>query len=424
MESVAPIAQFRIVARDRLALVLGALALCSAPVNTWQAWERSDPFLIVTAVVYLTGSVAMLAMRRLPSVPARPFLLASTYLVLGAALTETPAGSSHLLGIGCILLLVFGHLTLPAAHQHAWQVVSSSCFPLVLFARQLYRPHPLLDDPLELVPQAFAGGLAVYGVGVVVDRLVVAFAAQTERAQRAERAKDRFLENMSHELRTPMTAVLGYAEMLEEEAFEDRERALEDLGRIQQSARHLLGILGDLLDLSRLGQGTDALHLVPTPVAIVVDAARADVGPQLDAARNSLVVDVPEIAVLADPVALRRILVVLLGNAAKFTSDGTITVTAVADPARVTLEVRDTGIGFSPAMAEAIFDPFVQVDDSSTRVHGGTGLGLAIARSLAASMHGTLTARAVPDEGAVFTLVLPRADPAPTLPGVPPDTGL
>ena len=409
-----PVTSFRRRAVDVMALVLGGLAMPSALVNAIQSYGRPDPYLGVTAVVYLVCGLLLLAMRFRPDpdVDIRtPFMGTTAVLVLGGSLTETPAGASHMLGITCVLLVLLGHLTAGAKGRARWHVVGSLAFPGVVLLRQLYRPHPLLDDPLELLPQAAAGGLAVYGIGMIVDRAIGAFAEQAQRARDAEAAKDRFLQNMSHELRTPLTAIVGYAELLAEEGFEDPEVALEDLRQIRGSSNHLLGIIDDLLDLSRLGHRKDRIEVAPIALSAVIDAALVDVRPQIDANGNALEVQPTSLQAMAEDTALRRILVNLLGNAAKFTKDGTITVSVREDGDRVVLEIQDTGIGFPEHLTEHIFQPFEQVDDTSTRVHGGAGLGLAISRGLAKAMGGTLEAHARPGQGATFRLTLEAVRP-------------
>jgi signal transduction histidine kinase len=408
---VDPLARFRCRSVRILSLVLGGLALPSALVNAVQAVDRADPFLGVLAIAYLVGGGALLSLLRQPedSDTRGAFLFWAVSMVLAAVLTETPAGSSHMLGIASVLILLLGQLAGRPRHRRLWHVFGAATFPIVLFARELYRPHPLLDDPLELVPQALAGGCAVYGFGILLHAMLDAFAAQTERAREAEAAKDRFLETMSHELRTPLTAILGYTEILEEEGFADVEASLEDLGHIHTSSEHLLGLIDDLLDLSRLASGADSpLDLEPVSTRAVIEAALNDVAPQLERNRNQLVRANLEADVLANAPGLRRVLVNLLGNAAKFTADGTITVTVVEQQGQVAIEVADTGVGFPDDMAERIFQPFAQADDTRTRVHGGTGLGLAISRRLVEAMNGSLTAVSKPGGGSTFSVRLDR----------------
>ena len=207
---------------------------------------------------------------------------------------------------------------------------------------------------------------------------------------------------MSHELRTPLNAVVGYAELLAEEGVDDPDQAAADLGRISGSARALLATIDDLLELSRIEstQGEAVLHDVAVH-EVARDAAAA--------VRARVPIYLPDASprVRADPVALRRVLVNLLGNAATFTDAGEIRVEVAATPDGARLTVRDTGPGFDPALAERIFEPFVMANDSSTRTHGGTGLGLALCRRLVQRMRGRIWAE-TSATGAAFHVELPR----------------
>ncbi|MCA9489489.1 MAG: HAMP domain-containing histidine kinase [Myxococcales bacterium] len=384
----------------RLAMVLGPLATPMAVVDAVQSAQAHDPFLAAAAAAYLVGGVVMMLVAW--RVRFDLFVASSLVLVVGAVMLETPAGASHLVGVGSVYLVVLGHLVGRPDDRWRWLLAASAFFPTAVLLRQLYRPHPLLTDPLELVPQALSGAAGVFGIGWILLRLLEGFEAQVLRARAAERAKDRFLQNMSHELRTPLNAVVGYAELLHEEGFEDREAARGDLGHIVTASRSLLGIIDDLLDLARWDAGDRPL-----------DAVRVSIRPLLDEVCAQIAFQVPvslpdeDAAVVADPAALRRVLANLLGNAAKFTEQGAIRVEIErGDPLRI--RVRDTGPGFDPAQAEQLFERFFQVDDSSTRRHGGSGLGLALCRRLVDGMGGRIHATST-TTGAVFTVELPTA---------------
>ncbi|HEU4454285.1 MAG TPA: PAS domain-containing protein [Longimicrobium sp.] len=238
-------------------------------------------------------------------------------------------------------------------------------------------------------------------------------AARAE-AEAANRAKSEFLAVMSHELRTPLNAIGGYAELLEmgiRGAVTPQQR--EDLRRIQNSQRHLLGLINEVLNYARLETGTVHFDVADVPVREALSAAESLVAPQARARGLALVVAEcpPELAALADAEKLRQVLVNLLSNAVKFTdgAGGRVAMSASAEGRRVVIEVADTGIGIPADKLDAIFDPFVQVRSDLTRPHEGTGLGLAISRDLARGMGGDLTVRSTPGEGSVFTLTLPRA---------------
>jgi signal transduction histidine kinase len=252
-------------------------------------------------------------------------------------------------------------------------------------------------------------------------------------AEHASEAKSRFLATMSHELRTPLNAVLGYVDLLglEEIAGPLTTAQRAYLDRMAASARHLLSLIDEVLDLAKVESGRMAVALQPTLVHPEVLAAAALVRPRAEAKRLALAADAPAepaaaaLRVVADPDRLRQVLVNLLGNAVKFTAAGG-RVAVRAEPAldavtpRVQIVVEDTGVGIPPDRLDAVFEPFVQVEDDGrsvyTRRHGGTGLGLAIGRQLARLMGGDLTAESTPGVGSRFTLWLPLAPPAQVTP--------
>ena len=235
-----------------------------------------------------------------------------------------------------------------------------------------------------------------------------------ERAQAANRAKSAFLANMSHEIRTPMSAVLGYAELLQAEELTEPERA-EYLGGIRRAGQHLLELINDVLDLSKIEAGRLEVERVNVSLRQIVDEVtsitrtRAEVkGLRLSV---ELVGALPD-TIRTDPTRLRQILTNLAGNAVKFTSDGGVRIVvkrADEDGRTLRFEVLDTGIGIPPAKLSLLFRPFTQVDVSHTRRFGGTGLGLAISQRLAQALGGRIEVNSVPGEGSAFMLILPCA---------------
>lgn len=237
-----------------------------------------------------------------------------------------------------------------------------------------------------------------------------------EAALRANRAKTEFLSRMSHELRTPLNAVLGFAQLLRMDAREPMTpRQLEQVQHIEQAGRHLLGMIDEVLDLSRIEQGAMALHLVPVSVHGAVQEAIAMLQPAAAVAGVTMSLDGADgsPAVQADEQRLRQVLVNLLSNAVKYNHPGgRVRVDwQVAGEGRVRIDVIDTGIGLTGRQRKHLFEPFNRLGAERSRVEGA-GIGLVITQRLLQAMDGRLQVHSEPGQGSTFSVLLPLAGPA------------
>lgn len=242
------------------------------------------------------------------------------------------------------------------------------------------------------------------------------------RAEDASRAKSAFLANMSHELRTPLNAIVGYGELLLETATEDhRDADVQDLNRVLAASTHLLTLINDLLDLSRVEAGKLVAQFDAIPLLPLLNEVAATVAPAVAKRNNRLQCGFADDLglVVTDSLRLSQCLLNLLSNAAKFTQDGTICLSAhreiIGQRAWLSFAVTDTGCGMAADQLDRIFEPFVQADNSSALMQGGAGLGLAITRQLAHLLGGEITVRSTPGAGTSFLLRIP-ADPTAAAP--------
>jgi signal transduction histidine kinase/DNA-binding response OmpR family regulator len=232
----------------------------------------------------------------------------------------------------------------------------------------------------------------------------------------ASQHKSQFLANMSHELRTPLNAIIGVTEMLREDASElKREDEIEPLDRVLRAARHLLGLINDILDLSKIEAGKMEIHIEEFAIAPLIDDTVKTMQTLAAKNNNRVVVDCkPEIgAMRADQTRVRQALLNLLSNANKFTERGTVAIRVRRHPEGgrdwITMAVNDTGIGMTPEQMGKLFQDFAQADSSTTRKYGGTGLGLAISRRFCQLMDGDITVESELGRGSTFTIRLPAS---------------
>ena len=264
---------------------------------------------------------------------------------------------------------------------------------------------PLEAQVAQLLATAVGAGIQRLDQDEEANRLRV----EKEAAEEADRTKSGFLAMVSHELRTPLTTIIGYSEMLLEQAATDNlPQYTADLNQVHTAGQHLLALINDILDFSKIEAGKLEIAKEAYAPASLIRDLMVSVEPLAKKNNNRLEVDCPDDLGkgVGDPTRIRQCVLNLVGNACKFTKDGAVKVAARREGDVLTVAVSDTGIGMAPEQVGRLFQAFTQVDSSAGRKYGGTGLGLAISQKLCAAMGGVITVQSETGKGSTFTLTI------------------
>jgi len=284
--------------------------------------------------------------------------------------------------------------------------------PVKVISQRRRKDGALVDVEVLGVP-VIVGGKRVGLMALYHD--ITELLAARRQAEAASTAKSHFLASMSHELRTPLNAIIGYSEMLQEEVADLGQASLApDLEKIHTAGRHLLALINDILDLSKIEAGKTELYLEDFAVRQMLDEVTTTVRPLVEKNANTLVLEGgAELGAMhGDLTKMRQVLLNLLSNACKFTEHGTVTLAAGRECRDgegdwLVFRVTDSGIGMTPPQMAKLFEAFAQAEASTTRRYGGTGLGLAISRRFCQMMGGDITVASEPGRGSTFTVRVP-----------------
>ena len=369
--------------------------------------ELGAPVVVGDAYTFLPG---LLVMSRLLSIEGSP--AGSLYLESDTGELQARVWTM----VGATILIMLGATGVAIGlSSRLNRLVSEPLLHLVEVAGQVSREEDFTlrarkhgEDELGDLIEAFNAMLEQ------IQKRDVALTVARDKAEEANETKSAFLANMSHELRTPLNAVIGYSEMLQEECEDiGQDDLVPDLIKIHSAGKHLLGLINDVLDLSKIEAGKMTIHVEEFDTTALVRDVESTIQPMMEKNSNTLVVDVAEGIgqMTQDVTRVRQVLLNLLSNAAKFSSEGEVRLTVRREAGDgtdvIAFSVEDSGIGMTEEQVAKLFQPFTQADSSTTRKYGGTGLGLTISRRFCRMMGGDVKVTSVHGSGSTFTVRLP-----------------
>jgi two-component system sensor histidine kinase RpfC len=356
------------------------------------------------------------------------YCLTSIGLVIAVYTLEKPSPARKVFGVvldtGIVTyaLVLTGDVGAPLYGGYLWAIIANGFRfgKRYLYATQI---SSLIGFSFVLLVSEFWQQYVMFGVGLLIWLVIIPpyvaillsrLEAAASKAKQANLAKSEFLANMSHELRTPLNAIIGYSEMLEENC---QEKGMEifssDLTKINLSGKHLLNLINEILDISKIEQGKMEKYIEDVNIEKLITDVVHTIKPLADKNTNRIDVVLPaDIGIMTtDLIKLRQVLFNLLSNACKFTSNGKITLQVsrngnVPDQG-IVFKIEDNGVGISAEIMDSIFQPFRQESQSTHRLYGGTGLGLTISKNFCELLDGDLSVQSQKGEGSVFTVQLP-----------------
>lgn len=397
----------------------------------------STQALALAACHFAVSAIAVLAPRHTTAAKSEQLIAASATITVSIGALVVPDSVLPIIPLGCYAGVMIGAGLRSRLHAVGWVVGVSAAYLLAMWLRP--RAGVVLDDwgtvgtaLLYAVPPAMFAAFVGRAQSIadafrkeialreVMQRKVARSNRELEtarkRAETSNEAKSTFLANMSHELRTPLNAIIGYSEILLEEADERGDTEMcADLERIRGAGKHLVTLVSNVLDISKIEAGKMQLDVHPFTLTELVEEVRSATVPLASKNDNRLVVEIVEdVGVLeGDSTKIKQILLNLLSNACKFTQGGEVKLVVNAPQQSVTanwvvFSVIDDGIGMTPEQVDKLFRPFTQGDQSTTRRFGGTGLGLALSLQFAQLMGGDVEVTSEEGEGSTFTVRIPR----------------